>query len=89
MELPAEVTGPFEVFVNGVQQYRGTDFDQVGHALLFHHELAAEGKLGFWRWASLFFGVAGTYRKNDIVDVVYTDGGRRTVVSLRPVASRT
>ena len=25
-------------------------------------ELSAEGKLGFWRWAGLFFGVAGSYR---------------------------
>ena len=84
VELPPEIAGSFEVFVNGVPQQRGVDYDQVGRALVFRHELAAEGKLGFWRWTSLFFGVAGTYRKNDTVDVVYSDGGRRTVVSLRP-----
>ena len=41
-----------------------------------------EGRLGFWRWLSIFLGVAGTYRRNDTVDVVYTAGGRRVVASL-------
>jgi len=84
VDLPPEVGDVFDVFVNGVQQQPGVDFDRVGRALVFRRELAAEGKLGFWRWASLFFGVAGTYRRNDVVDVVYSTGGRRTVLSLRP-----
>jgi hypothetical protein len=84
VDLPAAVTTPFEVFVNGVPQHAGVDFDQVGRALVFRRELAREGRLGFWRWLSLFLGVAGTYRKHDTVDVVYTAAGRRTVVSLDP-----
>jgi len=81
------VTKPYEVFVNGVPQVRGTDFEEVGSTLLFTRTLAKEGKLGLWRWALLFFGVAGTYRKNDSVDVIFTLDGRRTVVSLALVAS--
>ena len=84
MELPESVTAPVHVFVNGVEQHAGSDFDQIGSTLVFHRELAPEGRLGFWRWLSLFLGVAGTYRKHDTVDVVYTSGGRRTVVSLDP-----
>jgi hypothetical protein len=84
VELPPEVGDSYEVFVNGVPQQRGVDFDQVGRALVFTRELASEGRLGFWRWASLFFGVAGTYRRNDTVDVVHTVDDRRTVVSLQP-----
>ena len=84
VDLPPEVGDVFDVFVNGVPQRRGVDFDQVGRALVFRRELATEGRLGFWRWAGLFFGVAGSYRKDDTVDVVYAGGGRRTVVSLRP-----
>jgi len=53
---------------------------------VFQRSLAGEGKLGFWRWLSLCLGVAGTYRKNDSVDLVYTRGGSRAVVTLRPVA---
>ena len=86
MELPEGVTPPFDVFVNGVQQHPGTDFVQVGSTVVFHRELAPEGKLSFWRWLSLFLGVAGTYRRNDTVDIVYSDGGSRRVVTLEPRA---
>jgi hypothetical protein len=85
VNLPSHVVEPFEVFVNGVPQERGRDFDVLGRTLVFHRTLAREGRLGFWRWLSLFLGVAGTYRKHDNVDVVYAHGGRRTVVSLEPV----
>ncbi len=71
------------MFVNGVPQARGVDYEQRGRLLVFGSELAQEGKLGPWRWISLFFGVAGTYRKNDTVDIVYTRFGQRTVESLR------
>jgi hypothetical protein len=84
VELPPEIGDVFEVFVNGVLQERGVDFEQVGRSLVFRRELASEGRLGFWRWASLFFGVAGTYRRNDTVDVVYPGEGGRSVLSLRP-----
>ena len=69
--------------MNGVSQEPGVDFDQEGRTLVFRRELAHEGRLGFWRWVSLFFGVAGTYRRNDTVDLVYTLNGRRTVESLQ------
>jgi hypothetical protein len=80
--LPPHIVGDFDVFVNGVPQARGVDYEQLGRKLLFASELAQEGRLGFWRWISLFFGVAGTYRKNDTVDIVFTRNGRRTVESL-------
>ena len=88
IDLPEGVTAPFHVFVNGVEQHPGADFDQIGTTLVFRRELAPEGRLGFWRWLSLFLGVAGTYRKNDTVDVVYSDGGNRRVVTLAPHAPR-
>jgi hypothetical protein len=79
--LPPEVGRPFEVFVNGVPQQPGSDFDLEGNTLVFRRSLAKEGRLGFWRWLSLFLGVAGTYRQNDSVDVVYQRAGRRIVAS--------
>jgi hypothetical protein len=89
IDLPEGVTAPFHVFVNGVEQHPGADFDQIGTTLVFRRELAPEGRLGFWRWLSLFLGVAGTYRRNDTVDVVYSDGGNRRVVTLAPHTPRT
>jgi hypothetical protein len=85
--LPADVTEPFQVFVNGVPQRQGADFRREGNALVFDRELATEGKLGFWRWLSIVLGVAGTYRRNDSVDVLYERDGRRVVASGIPLES--
>jgi hypothetical protein len=83
--LPPEVEEPFEVFVNGVRQEPGGDYTLRGRELRFEKPLAREGRLGAIRWASMFLGVAGTYRKNDSVDVVYESAGRRTVVAGLPI----
>jgi hypothetical protein len=83
--LPASVQEPFEVFVNGVRQQRGSDYEARGRELRFAKPLAKEGRLGTIRWLSIFLGIAGTYRKNDSVDVVYESGGRRTVISSLPI----
>ena len=85
VDLPPEVGERFEVFLNGVPQRAGTDFQVEGRQLVFERKLAEEGRLGFWRWLSLFLGIAGTYRQNDSVDVVYEMDGRRTVVSGLPM----
>jgi hypothetical protein len=83
--LPPGVREPFDVYVNGVLQERGSDYEVAGGALRFPRPLAQEGRLGFLRWASMFLGIAGTYRKHDTVDVVYERGGRRYVASGLPV----
>jgi hypothetical protein len=81
IELPAAVQGAFEVYVNGVRQEPGVDYEQLGRTIVFTRELKQEGKLGFWRWSSIFFGVAGTYRQNDSIDVVYEANGRKGVAA--------
>jgi hypothetical protein len=81
VELPPGVEEPFEVYVNGVRQQPGRDYERHGDTLVFPTRLAREGRLGFWRWLSLFLGIAGTYRQNDSVDVVYEREGRRIVAS--------
>lgn len=87
VQLPAGAGEGFEVYVNGVPQQRGRDYDVLDRELVFERRLAQEGKLGFWRWLSLFFGVAGTYRQNDSVDVVYEADGRRVVATRLPIAN--
>ena len=87
VELPPHVPGEFEVFVNGVRQDRGVDYEVAGRSLYFRRPIAQEGRLGFWRWAFMWLGVVGSYRKHETVDVVYESGGRRMVeTGLRPVA---
>ena len=84
MQLPAHIQGPIEVFVNGVPQRQGVDYERRGAELVFRRSLEREGRLGFWRWLSMFLGIAGTYRRNDTVDVVYERAGRRQVVTGLP-----
>src|ERR671934_1529503 len=87
VRLPPGVAGDFEVFVNGVRQVEGRDFRHEPGELVFDRPLAREGRLGFWRWLSLFLGVAGTYRQDDKVDVIYDVGGRRPLPPRPPPLS--
>ena len=89
VNLPPGAGTSFQVYVNGVPQVEGRDFERVGTQLVFPRPLAREGRLGFWRWLSLFLGVAGTYRQNDSVDVVYEVDGRSVVASALPVEAVT
>jgi len=52
---------------------------------VFDRPLAKEGRLGTIRWLSMFLGIAGTYRQNDSVDVVYEQDGRRMVATGLPI----
>jgi hypothetical protein len=77
--LPPTVREPFDVYVNGVRQTRGSDYVVADGRLLFDRELKKEGKLGAWRWMMGAFGV-GTYRQNDSVDVSFDVDGRPRLV---------
>lgn len=85
VRLPADVVRPFEVYVNGVPQAEGSDFGIEGRTLVFERELKSEGNLGPLRWLSMWVGVAGTYRQNDSVDVVYQRDGKRVVATKLPL----
>jgi hypothetical protein len=81
VKLPGGAEPPFNVFVNGVPQAEGADYTvQKGH-LVFTKPLAKEGRLGFWRWLLMFLAIAGTYRRNDSVDVQYQVQGQTRVAT--------
>lgn len=85
VDLPPQVEEPFEVYINGVHQEPGEDYEIVGRALVFSRSLSHEGRLGTMRWLSMLLGVAGTYRKHESVDVTYERDGKRLVATgLRP-----
>ena len=79
IDLPPHLPDDFEVFVGGVRQTRGVDYEVEGRTVLFPRPIEQEGRLGFWRWASMWLGIAGSYRKHETVDLVYELGGRRQV----------
>ena len=82
VRLPPQVRPPFEVYLNGVRQEAGTDFQIEDGALIFERELRKD-KISGWRWLLGAWGV-GTYRQNDSVDVRYEapDGSPRVAEGL-------
>lgn len=81
--LPPGAEPPYRVFVSGVPQQEGKDYELRGHALWFTRPLAKEAPLGFWRWTALFLGLFGSYRPHDSVDVQYKlHGSDRIAVGL-------
>ncbi len=74
VKLPPGVRQPFEVYVNGVRQELGHDYQVSQGELLFDRELVSQ-KLGPWAWLIGFWGI-GTYKRNDEVDVRYEREGQ-------------
>ena len=84
MRLPTQVRAPFSVYVNGVAQREGVDFELRGRELRFSRSLVQEQRLGFWRWFWGAFGI-GSYGRDDQVDVTWEADGRPQVAHRLPV----
>lgn len=84
VRLPADVERPFEVYLNGVEQREGVDFVVREGSLVFDRELVHE-QVGRARWTSMVLGIAGSYGKDDSVDVLYGAAGRRKVAARLPL----
>jgi hypothetical protein len=83
-DLPPHIDLPLEVYVNGIPQRVGVDYEIVGRALVFPRTMVPEIKMTRVQWALVTVGI-GNYRKHDSVDVIYESEGRRLVATgLRP-----
>lgn len=82
VRLPRDVREPYQVFLNGVPQRLGVDFQVREGALVFERELRKD-RISGWRWLLGAWGV-GTYRQDDSVDVRYeaADGSPRVAEGL-------
>ena len=80
MPLPRGAEPPYRVFVNGVPQKEGQDYEVSGRELHFSKQLEKE-RIGVGRWTAIFLGLGGSYGKNDSVDVQYRLAGRETVAT--------
>ena len=78
--LPPGAVPPIRVYVNGVPQREGRDYELAGRELRFYRSLEKE-RIGMGRWAAMFLGLFGSYGRNDSVDVQYRVGGRETVAT--------
>ncbi len=81
VKLPNGAQPPIRVYVNGVEQTRGKDFDVRKGEIVFKRSIVKEGKVGAARWAAMYIGLFGTYRKHETIDVEYRLGGRVKLLS--------
>ncbi len=77
IELPADIGGDYEVYLNGVLQQPYLDFDVEGRVIIFNQPLRKD-RISGWRWFLGAWGV-GTYRQNDTIDIRYTVDGQPRV----------
>jgi hypothetical protein len=74
VRLPRGAQPPIHVHINGVEQTEGTDYEVRGNEVVFGRPIVKE-TVTPGRWAAMYLGLFGTYRKNETVDVEYTLNG--------------
>ena len=80
VRLPRGAKRPIRVYVNGVEQTEGVDYELEGAGIVFARPIVKE-KVTAGRWAAMYLGLFGTYRKHETVDVEYTLDGAVKLVS--------
>jgi hypothetical protein len=84
VKLPAGAEAPFSVFINGVEQSAGADYDIRGSEIAFTRPIVKE-KIGTSRWLAMYLGLWGTYRKNETVDLQFHRNGKIELISDLPI----
>ena len=80
VKLPAGAEPPFTVFVNGIEQSQGSDYNVRVGEIVFTRPIIKE-KVGAGRWLAMYLGLFGTYRKNETVDIEFRRGGKVELAS--------
>ena len=84
VKLPAGAEAPYVVFINGVEQKAGVDYDIRAGEIAFTRQIVKE-KVGTGRWLAMYLGLFGTYRKNETIDLQFERGGKTELISDLPV----
>jgi hypothetical protein len=84
VRLPRGAEPPFAVFVNGVEQGLGVDYQIRGGEVVFARQIVKE-KVGAGRWLAMYLGLFGTYRRNETVDLQFHRKGKVELASDLPV----
>ncbi len=84
VKLPAGAEAPYAVFVNGVEQREGADYDVRAGEIVFTRQIVKE-KVGTGRWLAMYLGLFGTYRKDETVDLQFQRGRKTELASDLPV----
>ncbi len=86
VKLPAAAEPPFTVFINGVEQSLGADYNIESGEIVFTRPIIKE-KVGAGRWLAMYLGLFGTYRRNDTIDLEFNRDGKTTLIDDLPVVT--
>jgi hypothetical protein len=84
VQLPAGAEAPYVVFINGVEQREGADYEVRAGEIVFTRQIVKE-KVGTGRWLAMYLGLFGTYRKDETIDLQFQRTGKVELVSDLPV----
>lgn len=84
VKIPAGAEAPYTVYVNGVEQTEGDDFNIEDRELVFTRPIVKE-EMGTSRWLAMYLGLWGTYRKDEKVDIQFQRAGKTELVADLPV----
>ena len=84
VKIPAGAEAPYTVYVNGVEQTEGEDFNIEDRELVFTRPIVKE-EMGTSRWLAMYLGLWGTYRKDEKVDLQFQRDGKTELVADLPV----
>jgi len=80
VRLPRGAQPPITVYVNGIQQEEGGEYELRGTEIVFSRPIVKE-QVGGMRYLAMVLGLFGTYRKHETVDVEYRLGGEVKLAS--------
>jgi len=84
VRLPRGAQPPITVYVNGIEQAEGDDYELSGGEIVFARPILKE-EVGGVRWLAMLLGLFGTYRKHETVDVEYRLGDEVKLASDVPI----
>jgi hypothetical protein len=80
VKIPAGAEPPYTVYINGVEQTEGEDFNIEDRELVFTRPIVKE-EMGTSRWLAMYLGLWGTYRKDEKVDIQFQRNGKTELVA--------
>jgi hypothetical protein len=84
VKLPVGAEAAYTVFINGVEQREGVDYEIAAGEIVFSRQIIKE-KVGAGRWLAMYLGLFGTYRKDETIDLQFQRGGKVELISDLPV----
>jgi hypothetical protein len=84
VKLPAGAEAPYVIFINGVEQREGEDYEMRAGEIVFTRQIVKE-KVGTGRWLAMYLGLFGTYRKDETIDLQFNRNGKVELISDLPV----